>query len=103
MCIRDRGRQLNAGRRNPMGEPSGAARGATDVLVRLLEAPTEADIAELASLFDYYRAHYGQAIQAGQSAAWLQDNLRSGRLAAFIAEMNGELVGFATKLDVPAW
>jgi GNAT superfamily N-acetyltransferase len=85
-----------------MGEPIGAARGETDVLVRLLEAPTEADIAELASLFDHYRAHYGQAIQAGQSAAWLQDNLRSARLAAFVAEMDGELVGFATTLDIPA-
>ena len=66
-----------------MREPTGIARGATDVLVRLLEAPTQAEIAALAGLFDQYRAHYSQAIQAGQSAAWLQDNLRSGRPVSY--------------------
>jgi GNAT superfamily N-acetyltransferase len=85
-----------------MREPTGIARGATDVLVRLLEAPTQAEIAALAGLFDQYRAHYSQAIQAGQSASWLQGNLRSGRLTAFIAETEGELIGFAATMDVPA-
>ena len=88
--------------RNPTGEPTGTARVETEVLVRPLEAPTEAEITELAGLFDQYRAHYGQAIQAGQSASWLRHNLRSGRLTAFIAEMQGELIGFALTMDVPA-
>jgi GNAT superfamily N-acetyltransferase len=74
----------------------------SEVLVRPLEAPTEAEITELAGLFDQYRAHYGEAIRAGQSASWLRHNLRSGRLAAFIAEMRGELIGFAVTMDVPA-
>ena len=47
---------------NPMSEPTGTARVKAEVLVRPLEAPTEAEITELAGLFDQYRAHYGQAI-----------------------------------------
>lgn len=74
----------------------------TGILVRQLEAPTEAEITRLADLFDQYRAHYGEAIQAGRSASWLRHNLRSGRLTAFIAEMQGELIGFAVTMDVPA-
>jgi GNAT superfamily N-acetyltransferase len=88
--------------RNPIRESTGTARVETEVQVRPLEAPTEAEIAELASLVDQYRAHYGQAIQAGQTASWLRHNLRSGRLAAFIAEMQGEQIGFAVTMDVPA-
>jgi GNAT superfamily N-acetyltransferase len=88
--------------RNPTGEPTGTARVDTEILVRLLEAPTEAEITELAGLFDLYRAHYGQAVQAGRSASWLRHNIGSGRLTAFIAEMHGELVGFAVTMDVPA-
>lgn len=38
---------------------TGTARVQTEVLVRRLEAPTEAEISELAGLFDQYRAHYG--------------------------------------------
>ncbi len=74
----------------------------SDVGVRPLEAPTGAQIAELANAFDAYRAHYGEAIEAGASAQWLADNLELGRLTAYIAEIEGELVGFATTLDVPA-
>ena len=87
---------------DPIREPAATARGETDVQVRALEAPTDAEIADLASLFDQYRAHYGQPIQPGQSTAWLTHNLRSGRLAAFVAEMNGEAIGFAVTMDVPA-
>ena len=32
----------------------------------------------------------------------MRHNLRSGRLTAFIAEMQGELIGFAVTMDVPA-
>ncbi len=71
-------------------------------VVRLLEASTEAEITELAAVFDEYRAHYGQAIQAGESARWLEDTLGRGRLTAFVAEIDGELIGFASTMDVPA-
>jgi len=87
---------------DPIREPAATARVETDVLVRPLEARTDAEIADLASIFDQYRAHYGQPIQPGQSTAWLRHNLGSGRLAAFVAEMNGEPIGFAVTMDVPA-
>lgn len=74
----------------------------TGVLVRALEAPTDAELAELAGLFDQYRAHYGQAIRTGQSEAWLRQHLGSGRLAAFVAEVEGETVGFAITMEGPA-
>lgn len=74
----------------------------TAVLVRLLAAPIDTEITDLADLFDQYRAHYGQAMHAGQSVTWLGDNLRNGRLAAFVAEIEGQLVGFATTIDMPA-
>lgn len=72
------------------------------VLVRALEAPTDAEVTELADLFDQYRAQYGQAIRAGRSEAWLRHNLGTGRLTAFVAEVEGEMVGFALTMDVPA-
>jgi GNAT superfamily N-acetyltransferase len=79
-----------------------SARVATDVVVRSLKAPVEAEITELAGVFDEYRAHYGEVIQAGESARWLEDNLGRGRLTAFIAEIDGKLIGFASTMDVPA-
>jgi len=88
--------------RNPVGEPTGTARVETEVLVRPLAAPTEAEINELAALFDQYRAHYGQAPESGASASWLRHNLRSGRLAAFVAEVQGAQIGFAITMDLPA-
>ena len=71
-------------------------------VVRPLEGPTEAEITQLAAVFDKYRAHYGEVIRAGESARWLEDNLGRGRLTAFTAEIDGELIGFASTVDVPA-
>jgi len=33
-----------------------------------------AQLAELTNVFDAYRAHYGEAIEAGASAQWLADS-----------------------------
>ena len=70
--------------------------------VRALNAPTPAEIEGLADLFDRYRAHYVEGVDASQSRRWLQRNIGSGRLDAFVAESDGELVGFAITMDVPA-
>ena len=74
----------------------------TEVRVRRLAEPTDAEVAELAGLFDAYRAHYGEQVDAGASRQWLAENLRSGRLSAFLADVDGEPVGFAATMDVPA-
>jgi GNAT superfamily N-acetyltransferase len=79
-----------------------AVRVAAEVFIRSVDAPSERDLVQLAGLFDLYRAHYGQPIRDGQSASWLSLNVRGGCLTAFIAEMQGEMVGFALTMDVPA-
>jgi GNAT superfamily N-acetyltransferase len=72
------------------------------VAVRALAAPTPGEIEALAAIFDRYRAHYGEASDTSRSAAWLGENLRAGRLGAFVAEDGGRLVGFAITTEVPA-
>lgn len=74
----------------------------TEVRVRPLDRPTRAELVALAGIFDAYRAHYGEEVVAGASALWLAESLASGRLMAFVAEVDGELVGFATTADIPA-
>jgi GNAT superfamily N-acetyltransferase len=70
--------------------------------VRALAAPTPAEIEALAAIFDQYRGHYDEAPDTTRSAAWLGENLRTGRLGAFVAEGGGRLVGFAITTEVPA-
>jgi len=70
--------------------------------VRTLAAPTRTEIERLTAIFDRYRAHYGEAADASQTANWLQENIGSGRLEAFVAEANGEFIGFAFTVAVPA-
>src|SRR5579862_4854745 len=70
------------------------------VTVRALAASTE--VGDLAAMFDLYRVHYGEVADAGQTASWLETNLRGGRLEAFVAEDSGESIGFATAMVVPA-
>jgi GNAT superfamily N-acetyltransferase len=41
-------------------------------------------------------------IDPGASAEWLADNLERERLIVFVAEIDGELVGFATTVDILA-
>jgi hypothetical protein len=40
-------------------------------MVTLLVQPTAAELAEVATVFDQYRRHYGQPVVAGQTLAWL--------------------------------
>jgi GNAT superfamily N-acetyltransferase len=70
--------------------------------VRTLAAPTPIEIEQLAAIFDDYRVHYGEVADAEQTAGWLEANIRSGRLEAFVAEDNGALIGFAITTAVPA-
>jgi GNAT superfamily N-acetyltransferase len=72
------------------------------VSVRALAAPTRLEIEALAGIFDEYRAHYGEAPDAFRSASWLDENVRTSRLRAFVAEAGPRFVGFAITMDVPA-
>ena len=72
------------------------------VSVRTLTAPTRSEIEALAELFDKYRAHYGEASYSSQAIGWLEQNLSSTHLRAFVAEDSGRLVGFAITMEVPA-
>jgi GNAT superfamily N-acetyltransferase len=65
-------------------------------------AASSTELGALAELFDLYRVHYGQAADAPGSARWLEQNLRSGRTSAFVAEHDGGLVGFAVAVEIPA-
>ena len=70
--------------------------------VRILSAVTRSEVGALAEIFDRYRGHYGEASDAFRAASWLDKNLGTSRLRAFIAEDNGVIVGFATTVEVPA-
>lgn len=70
--------------------------------VRRLTSPMRSEIEQLAEIFDPYRAHYGEAADAPQVASWLEGNIGSLRVEAFVAEDNGGFVGFATTMAVPA-
>jgi GNAT superfamily N-acetyltransferase len=70
--------------------------------VRTLAAPTRIELEQLTAIFDRYRAHYGEAADARQTSRWLETNIGSGRVGAFVAEDGGQLVGFAITMDVPA-
>jgi ribosomal protein S18 acetylase RimI-like enzyme len=72
------------------------------VEVRRLTAPTRTEIEQLAEIFDLYRAHYGEAADAPQVASWLEGNISSGGVEAFVAEENDRVVGFAITMAVPA-
>jgi hypothetical protein len=72
------------------------------VEVRRLTAPTRTEIEQLAEIFDLYRAHYGEAADAPQVASWLEGNISSGGVEAFVAEENDRVVGFAITIAVPA-
>ena len=72
------------------------------VEVRRLAAPTRAEVERLATLFDRHRVHHGEVADASSAAGWLEENIGSGRLEAFVAHDGGELVGFATTMAVPA-
>jgi GNAT superfamily N-acetyltransferase len=72
------------------------------VEVRRLAAPAPNEFEQLTAIFDRYRAHYGEVADPRQTASWLETNIGSGRLEAFVAEYDGELIGFAIAMAVPA-
>ena len=72
------------------------------VAVRALAGPTRREIEALAEIFDHYRAHYGEASDVARSSSWLDENLGTSRLRAFVAEDSPRFVGFAITMDVPA-
>ncbi len=72
------------------------------ISVRGLDAPTRKEIETLAEMFDLYRVHYGEPSAVTRSARWLDENLSSSRLRAFVAEDDGELIGFAITTELPA-
>lgn len=71
-------------------------------MVTQLVQPTAAELAEVATVFDQYRRHYGQPVVAGQTLAWLTQYTRSGMLSIFTAHIGRDLVGIATTVVVPA-
>jgi hypothetical protein len=80
-----------------------SSRAADDLVsVRALAAPTAKEIEALAEVFDQYRVHYGEASDASRSASWLDENLSTSRLRAFVAEDSRRLVGLAITMEVPA-
>jgi GNAT superfamily N-acetyltransferase len=72
------------------------------VSVRTLTAPTQNEIEALAEIFDQYRADYDEASDAARSVCWLDKNLSTSRLRAFVGEDSGRFVGFALTIEVPA-
>ena len=58
------------------------------VSVRTLAAPTRSEIEALAEIFDRYRVHYGEASDASRSACWLDKNLGTSRLRAFVVRID---------------
>jgi ribosomal protein S18 acetylase RimI-like enzyme len=85
-----------------MDETSQPPASSGSVEVRALTAPTRAEIEQLAEIFDRYRIHHGEAADAPRTASWLEANISSGRLEAFVAEGNGGFAGFAITITVPA-
>jgi GNAT superfamily N-acetyltransferase len=82
--------------------PTSSTAPAELVSVRALTAPARREIEALAEIFDQYRVHYGEPSDALRSASWLDENLTTSRLRAFVAEHTGRFVGFAITMDVPA-
>ena len=85
-----------------MDEASRHPASSSSVEIRALTQPTRAEIEQLAEIFDRYRIHYDEAADGSGTASWLEENISSGRLEAFVAEDKGAFVGFALTMTVPA-
>jgi GNAT superfamily N-acetyltransferase len=59
-------------------------------------------VAELASLFELYRIHYGQSPAPAATRAWVGEMARSGELEFYGANHGPRMVGFAAIHQVPA-
>lgn len=62
-----------------------------------LTKATEAQLADVAVIFDQYRRHYGEPVIPGQTLAWLTGNIRQRRLTIFTAHLGKDLAGLATQ------
>jgi GNAT superfamily N-acetyltransferase len=72
------------------------------VIVTALTEPAAEQLAGVAEVFDQYRRHYGQPALAGQTLAWLTDQISHRRLSVFVAHIGEDLAGLATTVVVPA-
>ena len=72
------------------------------VIISRLTSPTPHDIQRLATVFDAYRAHYGVDTSTSRAAQWLDAEISRGRLEAFIASDDENLIGFALTTVIPA-
>ncbi|MGD9958810.1 GNAT family N-acetyltransferase [Nocardioides sp.] len=64
--------------------------------------PTSNAVTELASLFELYRIHYGQAPATVATQAWVGDTARSRELTFYAAYHGPRMVGFAAIHQIPA-
>ena len=64
--------------------------------------PTSDAFIELASLFELYRIHYGQAAAPDATRAWVGEMARSGDLKFYGAYRGPRMVGFAAIHPTPA-
>ena len=64
--------------------------------------PRSGAVAELASLFELYRIHYGQPPAPAATRAWVGEMARSGELEFYGAYYGPRMVGFAAVHQVPA-
>ena len=71
------------------------------VVCRSVDPMSDA-VAELASLFELYRIHYGQSPAPAATQAWVDEMARSGELEFYGAYHGPRLVGFAAIHQVPA-
>jgi GNAT superfamily N-acetyltransferase len=71
------------------------------VACRALDPMSDA-VAELASLFELYRIHYGQSPAPAATRAWVCEMARSGELEFYGAYHGARMVGFAAVHQVPA-
>lgn len=74
----------------------------SSVVVRSLALPSRSDIEQLSAIFDAYRVHYGESPDLTRTTSWLEGNINSGCLRAFVAEDDKGFVGFALTMVVPA-
>lgn len=64
--------------------------------------PTSDAVADLASLFELYRVHYGQTPAPAETLAWADEMARSGELEFYGAYHGPRMVGFAAIHRIPA-
>lgn len=64
--------------------------------------PTSHAVTELASLFELYRIHYGQAPAPVATRAWVGEMARSRELTFYAAYHGPRMVGFAAIHQIPA-